>query len=106
MRGHPDIMPGEHRDRDAEDQSVEQLLPHAGKSFRHFSDEDRDKARADEAPKDSARDPLAAAGHSFRRRHHDADDNSGFDDFAKNNDQGGKHVLFLSSLISRSARPD
>ena len=38
-------------------------------------------------------DPAPAPVDAARRRHHDADDQAGLDDFAKHNDQGAEHGL-------------
>jgi hypothetical protein len=47
MARHPDIMPGQHDDRDREDQSVEKLLADAFKCVRKGAGEKRDEPSAE-----------------------------------------------------------
>ena len=67
--------------------------PGALEGLRNDAGEAGDQAGAEHAAGDAEIDPAPAAGDATRRRHHDADDQAGFDDFAKNDDERAEHGL-------------
>ena len=88
---HPGVVPHQHDHGDAEHAGIEQFLAGAFEGLRDRAGEDGDQAGAEQAAEDAETDPAPAGGHAARRRHHDADDQAGFDDFAKDDDKGAEH---------------
>ena len=62
VRGHPQVVPGEHDDGDAEHRGVEELLTHAARHRRDAVGAERDERRAREARGDPAGEPAVAPG--------------------------------------------
>ena len=55
-----------------------------------------DQAGGENARDDAAADPEIAMRHRARDRKHDADDQTGLEDFAENDDQCGDHEVLLT----------
>lgn len=91
MMRHPDIVPGQHHHGDAQNGCVEQLLPHARKKLRERARERRDDAGGKHARQHPAADPAIAIGNRAGHREHDADDQAGFEDLAKDDDECCQH---------------
>ncbi len=94
MPRHPDVVPHQHDDGDAEHAGIEQLLARALECVGDDAGKHRDDAGAEDAAADTDRYPTAATGDAARCRHHDADDEAGFNHFAKDNDECAEHDLF------------
>ena len=87
MPRHPHIVPGQHHHRDAEDRSIEHLLPHAFEELRQCAGKGRDQARRHAAGQHAAGNPAVAMRHRTCDREHDADDETGLENLAKDDDQ-------------------
>ena len=87
------IVPGEHDDSDEQDGGVEQLLASAFEQGAELTGEGRDHGRASNAAKHAIGDPEAAACDTLGRGEHDADDQSGLNDFAEDDEERCKHRL-------------
>ena len=92
MAGHPEVMPDEHADRDGEHACIEQFLPETIGPFRHDFGKHREKRAAGDPSCHAARNPPAAAGDETRRGEHNADDETGFEDFTEDDDECAEHV--------------
>src|SRR5437588_12856641 len=88
---HPDIVPAKHDDGDDQHACVEQLLAIAFEQFRQRAGKSGNDAGADQAYGNAAADQEATPGDALRDGEHDADDEAGFDDFAKDNEQRTEH---------------
>ena len=97
MAGHPDIVPGEHRHREKQDGGVEQFLAIALEQGRQFAGESRDQTGAQYARQHAAGDRPAAPGHALGGGQHDADDQTGFDHFAEDDEQRGQHYSAITT---------
>ena len=98
-------MPHQHHHSDGKDAGVEQFLAGALERLRYDAGECRDNGRADDAGADADGDPAAAAVNTARCGHDDADDEAGFEDFAKDNNECAKHdvsppILFYSAMTT------
>ena len=82
---------------------IEQFLARAFEGLRNRAGESGDQAGAEHADTGAETDIAAAPGDAARRRHHDADDQAGFDDFAKTMMRAPSMVssAFVSSLKVR-----
>ena len=90
---HPDIVPGQHHHGDAQNGGVEQLLPHARKELRQRAGKGCDDAGRKRARQHPAADPAIAVRDRAGDREHDADDQSGFEHLAEDDDEGGEHGI-------------
>ncbi len=100
MARHPGIVPHQHHHGGAQHAGIEQLLARAFEGARNALREQRDDAGAECAEPDAETDPGAAVGHAPGRGHHDADDQTGLDGLAKNDDECAEHAA-----IPRSRHP-
>ena len=99
VRRHPQVVPGEHDDGDAQHRRVEEFLADAARQFGDALGAERDDAGAGEPGDDARREPAVAAGHGARRGGDDADDQRGLEDFAEDDDGGGEHGDRLVALL-------
>ena len=86
---HPDIVPGQHQHREAENAGVEHFLAAAAEQFGQAAGEQRHQAGAEYAGGDAAGDPVTAPHHSRGHSHDDADDQAGLENLAKDDQQRG-----------------
>src|SRR5215470_15046139 len=91
MPCHPDIVPGQHDHSEAQNRCVEQLLPHAFEQLRQGAREGGNETSCQAAREDTAGDPTIAIFDRARDREHDADDQAGFEDLAKDDDERREH---------------
>src|SRR5262249_11629039 len=98
MARHPDIVPTKHDDRDREDAGIEKLLADASKERRKGAREHRRDTGPEDAGGRARGNPPFPMSNRPRRRHHDADDETGFEDFAKDDDQGTDHGLLYCTI--------
>ena len=91
MLRHPDVVPDEHDDGDREDRGVKELLPAAGESLREPVGESGDDNRAQRADSDAGRDEAARAGDAASHGQNDANDETGFDGLAEDDDERAEH---------------
>jgi hypothetical protein len=96
--GHPDVVPGEHRDGDAEDRGVEELLPHAFRELADLLRAKRDEDRTDQSRGEATDDVADAARDAGSRRRNDADDERGLEDFAEDDERGAEHIVYLATM--------
>ena len=86
---HPDVMASEHEHRHCHDRGVEQLLASAGHGIGDRFCEQCHQPGADDAADNAAAHPQASAWHAAGCAQHDAEHQSGFNDFTKNDDECG-----------------
>jgi hypothetical protein len=84
-------VPNQHDDGDEQDRSVEDLLPDARQGFGDNPRKGGHQRGADDACRNAAGDDQAATAHALRHPQDDADDHTGLDDFAKDDDQRAEH---------------
>jgi hypothetical protein len=96
---HPDIVPGEHRDRGEQHGRVEQLLSHPGDRIGDRPGERGHQRCADHAAADSRRHPQSAPRDATRSGHHDADDERRFENLAEDDDPGCQHAADSPFLL-------
>jgi hypothetical protein len=104
MPRHPDIVPAEHQHSEAENAGVEQFLAAAAEQLRQPAGEQSDYAGAEHAGHDATCDPAPAPGDAGRHRHHDADNQAGFEDLTKYNHQRSKHGHLGTGILARDIR--
>src|SRR5206468_858266 len=98
MGRHPRIVPAQHEDGDPENAGVEVFLPGALESAGNRAGEDGHENGAGQSGRYAGPNPETTAGEPARRRQHDADDQAGFDRFAKDNDESGNHRSYSARI--------
>ena len=93
MPRHPDILPGQHDDGDAENGRVEKLLSGPADRVRDRAREGREKGRAGNPCSNTQPYPTATAQHAMGGGEDDADDQSGFDGLPEDDDESADHLL-------------
>ncbi len=91
VAGHPKIVPHQHDHRDAEHAGIEQLLAGALKRVGNRLREYCEKSSAGQCRQDAGANPISAPAHAARHREHDPDDQTGLDDFPKDNYSCAQH---------------
>ena len=91
MARHPDIVPGEHCHREKQDARIEEFLARAFEQRGNLACEGSDETSARDASDYAVADPEAPARHALGCGEHDADDEPGLDDLAKNDQKRSKH---------------
>ena len=101
---HPGIVPGQHHHGDAENGGVEQFLPHAGKELRQRAGKGGDDAGSENARQHATADPTIAVRDRAGHREHDADDQSGFEHLAEDDDECGEHgaSAYFTTTVPRA----
>ena len=80
---------------------VEELLAGCRRIGCEFAREGRHEAGARKTAGHAVAHPKPRRAHALGRGQHDADDEPGLDDFAKNNEKGGEHVFpFLRAYFA------
>ena len=88
---HPDVVPAEHADREEQDHRVQQLLADAGGSCGDLGGEQSDDTGADDASRQSGRDPEPAAPRADTGGQDDADDQRRLQHLTKHDDGCSEH---------------
>ena len=89
---HPDRVPHQHHHGGAEHAGVEQFL---ARTFERVGDglgEQGDDAGTERAEEHAGRNPVSAAADAAGRSQHDADDQTGLDHFAEDDDERAEHA--------------
>ena len=86
MPRHPSVVPHQHDDSDTKHAGIEKFLACALKRFRNGAGEHGNDGGAEHAGPDADHYPAAAVGNTARCRHDNADNETGFDDFTKDDD--------------------
>src|SRR5690242_16013329 len=92
MPRHPNIVPGQHHHGKTENAGVENFLASAAEELRKSAGKERDYASPQDTGADAAADPQCSAGNAGGYGHHDADDQAGLKDLAKNDDECCEHA--------------
>ena len=103
MARHPDVVPGQHHDGDDEDRGVEDFLADPRQGFADRAGKGGHERRADQPRQDARPDGEPAARKPPRYREHDADDQPGLDDLAKDDDERAEHRGSLNKVHHRTA---
>ena len=88
---HPQDVPAQHDDGEAQDRGGEHLLAGAFERVGQRGGEGGHQAGAGGARGDAAGDPASAAGDALGRGQDDADDQAGLHGFAEDDDQADEH---------------
>ena len=94
MARHPDVVPAEHSDREEQDHRVQQFLADAGGGRGDFGGEQGHEAGADDASRQTGRDPKSAARRTGAGRQDDADDQRRLEYLTKDDDGCSEHLYF------------
>ena len=83
MAGHPYIVPSQHGHREDQDSGIEEFLARTVEQRRKLTRKGGDQGCTGRTSNNAVAHPTPAAEDAFRCRQHNADDQAGFDDFAK-----------------------
>src|SRR5262245_41682063 len=94
MARHPQIVPHQHDHSDAEYAGIEKLLAGPVESAAERFRKCRQQGRAQHAQCNPSGNPVAATRYAAGDGKHDADDQAGFDDLTKHDNEGAQHPSY------------